>query len=171
VPGTARLVQHGKRFSPHLVVLTVGSTVEFPNHDPFFHNVFSVYQGTRFDLGLYESGSSKTVIFGRPGASYIFCNIHPEMSAVVLALTTPYYAITDHAGNYRILDVPPGDYDLHVWFERANEDQLQRMTRSVTVSANESLPSIAITAVPSLAQGHKNKYGKDYDMPPGYQLP
>ena len=76
----------------------LGSAVLFPNEDPFFHNVFSVYEGTRFDLGLYESGSSKEVRFNRPGPSYIFCNIHPEMSAVIMVMTTPYYATTDADG-------------------------------------------------------------------------
>src|SRR5262249_42774641 len=75
-----QLLQKSKRFSPHLLVVPVGSSVEFPNQDPFFHNVFSLFEGKRFDLGLYESGSSRTVIFNREGISYIFCNIHPEMS-------------------------------------------------------------------------------------------
>src|SRR5207248_4414797 len=86
-----RLVQKNKTFGPHLVVVQVGSAVEFPNQDPFFHNVFSLFEGKRFDLGLYESGSTRSVVFNRAGVSYIFCNIHPEMSAVVVALNTTYY--------------------------------------------------------------------------------
>src|ERR1019366_4288896 len=88
-----RLVQKNKSFDPHILVVPAGSMVEFPNRDPFFHNVFSLFEGKRFDLGLYEAGSSRMVRFDRPGISYIFCNIHPEMSAVVITLTTPLYAV------------------------------------------------------------------------------
>jgi hypothetical protein len=81
----ARLVQKDKRFSPHVIAIRVGSEIEFPNQDPFFHDVFSIYRGKPFDLGLYESGSSRKVRFSQPGVSYIFCNIHPEMSAAVVS--------------------------------------------------------------------------------------
>src|ERR1700732_5438520 len=77
----SRLVQKNKSFEPHILVVPVGSMVEFPNRDPFFHNVFSLFEGKRFDLGLYEAGSSRDVLFDKPGVSYIFCNIHAEMSA------------------------------------------------------------------------------------------
>jgi hypothetical protein len=83
---TPRLVQKNKSFEPHILVIPAGSMVEFPNHDPFFHNVFSLFEGKRFDLGLYEAGTSRMVRFDRPGISYIFCNIHPEMSAVIITL-------------------------------------------------------------------------------------
>src|SRR5579883_176046 len=105
-----RLSQKNKRFEPSLLVVPVGSRVEFPNQDPFFHNVFSLYQGKRFDLGLYEAGEKRTVSFDKPGISYIFCNIHPEMKAIVVALTTPYYAVTDRSGKFVINGVPPGKY-------------------------------------------------------------
>src|SRR5436305_14598413 len=114
-----RLVQKDKSFRPHLLVVQVGSAVEFPNQDPFFHNVFSLFEGKRFDLGLYEAGTSRTVVFDREGISYIFCNIHPQMSAVVVSLKTPYYGIFDSRGAVAIKDVPPGRYELHVWHERA----------------------------------------------------
>src|SRR5882724_88559 len=90
-----KLVQKSKSFSPHLLIVPVGSTVEFPNRDPFFHNVFSLFEGKRFDLGLYEAGTSRIVHFDRAGISYIFCNIHPEMSAVVITLPTPFYGVSD----------------------------------------------------------------------------
>ena len=79
-----RLVQLNKSFQPHILVVPVGSVVEFPNHDPFFHNVFSLFEGKRFDLGLYEAGTTRDVRFDKVGISYIFCNIHPQMSAVIL---------------------------------------------------------------------------------------
>ena|ERR1700757_1221329 len=110
-----RLVQKNKSFEPHLLVVPVGTAVEFPNHDPFFHNVFSLFEGRRFDLGLYEAGSTRTVHFDRPGISYIFCNIHPEMSAVVIALSTRLYALSDSGGRISIAGVPAGCYVLHVW--------------------------------------------------------
>lgn len=160
-----RLAQKNKTFEPHLLVVPVGSTVTFPNLDPFFHNVFSLYNGKRFDLGLYEAGSSRSVRFTRPGVSYIFCNIHSEMSAVVIAMATPYYAVTNAAGEYSIADVPPGQYTLHVWYERATPEELARATRLVTVPA-AALPTVAIAEAVNLPTGHKNLYGQDYDSTP-----
>ena len=167
-----RLVQKNKHFSPHLLVVPVGSAVLFPNEDPFFHNVFSVYEGTRFDLGLYESGSSKEVRFNRPGPSYIFCNIHPEMSAVIMVMTTPYYATTDAAGDYSIEDVLPGEYEFQVWYESAQPEQLKRLQHRVTITAtNARLDPVTVQAAPSLAVNHKNKYGQDYEKQPSYPIP
>src|SRR5213076_2455496 len=103
-----KLVQRNKVFEPHMLVIHVGTVVQFPNKDPFFHNVFSLFDGKRFDLGLYEAGSTRWVKFDRPGVSYIFCNIHPDMGAVVLAMATPYYGVSNSAGEISIQDVPPG---------------------------------------------------------------
>ena len=166
-----RLTQKNKHFEPHLLVVPINSAVLFPNQDPFFHNVFSVYEGTRFDLGLYESGTSREVRFTRPGPSYIFCNIHPEMSAVIMVMTTPYYATTDAEGNYSIENVPPGEYELSVWHESAQADQLKQLQRRVT--ASEGLTKVAtltIPTAPSLAVNHKNKYGQDYEPQPTYPI-
>jgi plastocyanin len=116
LPDTRRtytLLQKNKQFTPHLMIVPVGSVVHFPNADPFFHNVFSLFDGRRFDLGLYEAGSSREVTFGREGISYIFCNIHPEMSAVVIALATPFYGVEEKDGRIHIADVPTGEYQLH----------------------------------------------------------
>src|SRR6185437_10271462 len=93
--GHYTLLQKNRTFIPHLQVVPVGSIIDFPNRDPFFHNVFSLFGGKRFNLGLYEAGSSKSVRFSMAGVSYIFCNIHPEMSAVVIALNTPLFAVGD----------------------------------------------------------------------------
>jgi plastocyanin len=166
-----RLVQQDKRFHPHLLIVPLGAVVEFPNHDPFFHNVFSVYEGTPFDLGLYESGSSKLVRFDRPGPSYIFCNIHPEMSAVVLALKTPYFARTNARGEYA-LDVPPGDYEMEVWYERSRPEDLKKLERRVEIKPESTeLGRISLSEAPSLAEGHKNKYGQTYEDIPKYPVP
>src|SRR5262245_39498946 len=124
-----QLIQRNKSFDPHVLVVPVGSVVEFPNRDPFFHNVFSLFEGKRFDLGLYEAGSTRDVHFDRPGISYIFCNIHAEMSAVVVALETPYYGISDRRGQIVISHVPLGRYMLRVWHETALPEVVNAMTR------------------------------------------
>lgn len=107
------LRQRNKAFEPHLLTVTKGSTLEFPNLDPWFHNVFSLFNGKKFDLGLYETGTMRTVRFEREGVSYIFCNIHPEMSAVVVVVATPYFAVAGKNGEFSIPDVPPGRYMFH----------------------------------------------------------
>ena len=161
-----KLIQRNKSFVPHLLVVPVGSAVEFPNRDPFFHNVFSLFEGKRFDLGLYEAGSARLVHFDRPGISYIFCNIHPDMSAVVISLTTRWYAISDPSGQISIPDVPYGRYTLHAWNEHALPEALQSVTREVTISPDvPSLGLVRLTANPEAAVAHKNKYGRDYDQP------
>jgi hypothetical protein len=143
-------------------VATAGSTVEFPNHDPFFHNVFSLYKGKRFDLGFYEAGSSRSVRFDRPGVSFIFCNIHPEMSAVVLVLDTPYYAVSNQAGEIQIPQVPPGRYRVEYWFERSSPELLGALSREVEISGDAQLGKAVIPEV-TVNVTHKNKYGKDYE--------
>ena len=160
-----RLVQKGKSFDPHLLVVPVGSVVAFPNRDPFFHNVFSLFEGKRFDLGLYEAGSTRDVHFDKAGISYIFCNIHPEMSAVVVALDTPYYGISDQHGQVVIAGVPPGKYVLRVWHEAALPETLKGMTREVTISASSSTLGVLRLAESDLPKGHKNLYGQEYDSP------
>jgi plastocyanin len=161
-----RMVQRNKSFEPHLLVVPVGAAVEFPNHDPFFHNVFSLFEGRRFDLGLYEAGSTQTVHFDRPGISYIFCNIHPEMSSVIIALDNRLYAVSDSAGHVSIADVPPGRYILHVWNERAAPDSLDAAAHEITINPDStSLGTLRLTLNSNLAVAHKNKYGREYDQP------
>jgi plastocyanin len=165
-PQRQQLVQHHKSFLPHLLVVQAGSPVEFPNRDPFFHNVFSLFEGKRFDLGLYEAGSSRTLVFDRAGICYVFCNIHSEMSAVILVLNTPYYAISSRRGDIEIPNVVPGVYEMHVWHERASPEVLNALTRRVTITgAASSLGVLRIAEQPSALQAHKNKYGQDYEPP------
>jgi plastocyanin len=170
-----RLTQHNKSFEPHLLVVPVGAVVQFPNRDPFFHNVFSLFEGKRFDLGLYEAGTTRNVSFDRVGISYIFCNIHAEMSAVVIALDTPYYGISNRKGEVVIPGVPAGHYTMRAWYETALPEALDAMTREVSVTENSStLGVLEIPASPT-ATAHKNKYGMDYETPnpntPGYDHP
>src|SRR5215469_5311532 len=132
--GHYTLLQKNRTFIPHLQVVPVGSVVQFPNADPFFHNVFSLFDGKRFDLGLYEAGSTKSVTFSREGVSYIFCNIHPEMSAVVLALSTRLFAVADSSGSFHLPELPGGEYEMHVWIEGVPQPTLGAMTRRVHLS-------------------------------------
>jgi plastocyanin len=170
-----QLVQKNKSFHPSLLVIPAGGKVEFPNHDPFFHNVFSLFEGKRFDLGLYESGTTRFVQFDKPGISFIFCNIHAEMSAVVIALTTPYYAISDAHGNLAIPDVPPGRYQLQIFHAGVAPDALRAMAREITVSPGQTALGTFALAESEVSVDHKNKYGRDYDRPepdsPAYARP
>jgi plastocyanin len=162
-----QVVQKNKAFHPHLTVVRVGSVVDFPNRDPFFHNVFSLFDGKRFDLGLYEAGATNSVRFDHPGVSFLFCNIHPEMSAVVVAVDTPYYAISDKNGSVSIPSVPDGKYELHVWYERSLPDALKGLTRTVHISGDShDLGPIVVPQDPGFSTAHKNKYGQDYAPPP-----
>ena len=173
--GPLKLVQHNKSFEPHLLVVPVGAVVEFPNRDPFFHNVFSLFEGKRFDLGLYEAGSSRYVSFDRVGVSYIFCNIHAEMSAVVIALDTPYYAVSSAKGEIVISDVPVGKYSMHLWYETALPESLKTLTRDINVTETSSTLGVLQIPAERAAVEHKNKYGMDYEPPapnsPGYNNP
>ena len=162
-----QLVQRNKSFQPHVLVVRVGSVVDFPNRDPFFHNVFSLFDGKRFDLGLYEAGATNSAHFDRVGISFLFCNIHPEMSAVVIALDTPFFAVSDRAGRISIPDVPDGRYEMHVWYERSQPEDLKNFTRVITISSeSRSLGAIPIRENSSFSPAHKNKYGQDYVPPP-----
>jgi hypothetical protein len=159
------MVQHDKQFHPHVLAVPVGAAVIFPNQDPFFHNVFSLYRGEKFDLGLYEAGSSRTVRFDRAGVSFIFCNIHPEMSAYIIALDTPYFAASDTRGQFRIADVPPGRYRLHVWYERSESRQTDALARDVNITEpTVSLGTIEVKESERLVPQHTNKHGKPYDI-------
>ena len=164
--GNPRLVQKNKSFDPRILVVPAGSMVEFPNRDPFFHNVFSLFEGKRFDLGLYEAGTTRAVRFDRPGISYIFCNIHPEMSAVIITVSTPLYAIAKEDGEVTIAGVPNGHYLLHIWSEGMGPENEKPLTREVTIG--EGAASLGLIRVPE-ANGqhvaHTNKYGREYDEP------
>ncbi|HEY1253331.1 MAG TPA: hypothetical protein VGF01_00980 [Terracidiphilus sp.] len=161
-PGSFTLLQKNKMFTPHLLVVPKGSSVAFPNADPYFHNVFSLYDGRRFDLGLYEAGSTRSVVFSREGVSYIFCNIHSEMSAVVIALATPYYTIADAQGVFHLNDVPDGDYDLHVWIEGQRQSLLDQLTRRIHVSGKATDLGEINSGRPEQQQ-HLNKFGRPYE--------
>ena len=165
-PGNFRMEQKNKNFNPHLLVVPVGSSVEFPNLDPFFHNVFSQFNGKRFDLGLYEAGSTRVVRFDHEGISYLFCNIHSEMAAVVVTLRTPYYATAKGSGTVELRDIPAGDYELHIWAEGADPKELESLTRRVHISGSQRDLGTLQFSVPGTVSPHKNKFGEDYKPDP-----
>jgi len=171
-PQSFTMVQHDKMFMPHMLVMPVGSTVSFPNKDPFFHNVFSFFNGRRFDLGLYQAGQTRSVVFNRVGVSYIFCNIHPEMSAVILTLDTPYYGSANERGEISLTGVPPGSYTLQVWSEATSPEAMKLLTRKVTIPEGgiADLGVISIHVAPNMLSDHLNKFGEAYDKhtPPAY---
>jgi plastocyanin len=158
-----QVMQRGKSFQPHVLVVPAGSVVEFPNKDPFFHNVFSLFDGKRFDLGLYEGGSSTSARFEHPGVSFLFCNIHPEMSAAVVSVDTPYYGLSNRAGLISIANVPDGRYLMHAWYERSSVEELKNLERIVTLNDSlRNLPALKIPFSGDFNLSHKNKYGQEY---------
>ena len=169
----AVMIQKNKTFTPHVLAIEVGGSVSFPNLDPIFHNAFSNFNGQIFDVGLYKPGQSRTVAFQRPGIARVFCNIHPQMSAVIAVLPTPYFAVSGKSGAFEITNVPPGDYEFHVFHERASPETLDRLTRKITVeSARLELPPLTISESGYLPAPHRNKYGKEYEPvieQPAYQ--
>jgi hypothetical protein len=155
--------QRDKRFEPHVLAIQEGTTVDFPNFDPIFHNAFSNFSGQPFDVGLYPPGTTRKVKFRREGVVRVFCNIHPTMSAVIVVLNTPYSAVSLANGKFTIDSVPDGDYRLSVFHERSTADTLKALSRTVRVIADSvTLPEIAVSEVGYLEVPHKNKYGKDY---------
>ncbi|MDE3156303.1 MAG: carboxypeptidase regulatory-like domain-containing protein [Acidobacteriota bacterium] len=129
-PAHAVMNQRNETFVPHVLAITVGTTVAFPNSDRIYHNVFSLSKAARFDLGRYAAGHSKSVTFERPGIVRVFCDIHSHMSAFILVFSHPFFAVTDERGEYRIDGVPPGTYHVIAWNEGTASEP-----RPVTVTA------------------------------------
>ena len=113
--GRPMLKQINQSFEPHVLGVPVGTTVDFPNGDLVYHNVFSYSKTKKFDLGYYGKGKSKTVTFDKPGVVQVFCDIHSTMSAYVLVVDSPFVTQPDDAGGYSFPDLPPGNYTLKVW--------------------------------------------------------
>ena len=173
-PGAGRrfkVVQQGKRFQPHVLAVPVGAFVDFPNLDPIFHNVFSLFDGKRFDLGLYEAGTTRGVAFTKPGVCYVFCNIHPEMSAVVVVVDSPYFTASTSTGAVTIADVPPGRYRLSVWHERFKPETPSDYPKDVVISpGNSSLGTLRMVESKTQTAPHTNKFGHEY-LPPSSASP
>lgn len=162
-PRRMAMVQKHKQFIPHVLAVPVGSTINFPNLDPIFHNAFSNFDGQLFDVALYPPGTTRAVTFKRAGTVRVFCNIHPTMSAVIVVLNTPWFGVSRPNGQFVISDVPQGEYALHVFHERATDDTLKVLGRNIKVQTGDIvLAPLVISESGYLPAPHKNKYGKDY---------
>ncbi len=145
---TTRIAQEGAVFLPHVLPVMVGTTVEWPNNDRIYHNVFSMSDAKEFDLGLYKGNPpDKRVTFDKPGRVDVFCSIHTSMNCIVLVLENPYFAVTDGNGNYKIQDVPPGRYKLKAWHERLPADE-----REITVPTNGEVRVDFVLGIKNLPQ-------------------
>ncbi len=154
----AEMKSEKKRFTPRVVAVPKSASVNFPNVDPIYHNVFSVSGANRFDLGLYRSGASKANPFGEPGLVRVYCNIHPQMVGFVMVVNSDTFTTTGADGAFRFLDVPAGSYTLKAWHEEGSEVQTH-----VSVRASRETPvTVSIDVSGFRPVPHKNKYGKDY---------
>jgi plastocyanin len=131
VPRTVAVDQHHMKFNPRVVVVPVGSTIEFSNHDKIYHNVFSISEPKKFSIDTYASGSSKKITFDKPGVVTLLCHIHPEMSGWVIVTENQYAAVTEHDGEFKIHDVPAGTYEVGVWSET------QKTQEKITVTVKD----------------------------------
>jgi len=157
-PARATMAMKRKNFVPRLVVVAVGTTVAFPNEDPILHNVFSVSGENRFDLDLYRTSKVGSWTFQYPGVVRVYCNIHPQMSGVVLVRDNPYFAKTGEDGSFGTPDVPAGKYVLKAWHERGGE-----AAQEITVTTRgETDVKLTLDAASYKRLPHKNKFGKEY---------
>ncbi len=158
LPTRVEMTLDGRSFTPKVVVVPVGSTVVFPNRDPFNHNVFSLSEGNAFDLGLYGRGQKEEHRFRRPGVVSVYCNIHPRMVGFILVRDNAYFAQPGADGSFTIPGVMPGRYTLHVWFERTQE-----ATQAVVVpEGGLANLEVMLDATGYTYVQHKNKYGQEY---------
>lgn len=158
-PARGEIAMKERTFMPRVRVVTPGSRVDFPNQDPFQHNIFSTTPGAVFDLGLYPSGRSKDAQFRRAGVFPVYCNIHPRMTAFVVVAPTPWHAMAGEDGRFTIRNVPAGRYTLHVWHERA--EALARPLQVAAAGAPNT--DLTIDARGFRFEQHKNKFGREYD--------
>jgi plastocyanin len=165
-PGsTFTMTTRSKAFLPHVLAVPAGSTVAFPNEDPITHNLFSLTPGNTFDLGLYRKGAGKSHKFNAPGVVNVYCNVHPNMSAVVHVMSTPYYGFADANGDYSF-DVPPGKYRLTAWNEQSGS-----VTSDIDVASDGKVTGMTLLTIDgrnARAVQHKNKFGQAYKAPKDY---
>ena len=165
-PTTLDITINDKVYRPRVVVVPVGSTVRFPNTDPFDHNVFSATEPNQFDLGLYGRGEAKSHTFTHPGLVRVYCNVHPKMVAYVVVTTNRYYAQPGTDGSFTIENVAPGQYKLHVWHERIAAEIVKDVT--VTGGGVGDL-QVVLDARGYKWRPHKNKDGQEYQTNAGYE--
>jgi plastocyanin len=155
--GSLHMAQESKRFTPRVLIVPRQGTVEFPNNDPVFHNVFSVSGANRFDLGLYRSGASKSHSFAESGLVRVYCNIHPQMVGFLMVVDS-FGAITGKDGAFHFEGVPSGSWTLKAWHEEGTETSVPL---TVPLAAGAPL-TVTIDTTAYRPVPHKNKYGKDY---------
>lgn len=146
-----------KQFAPQAIVIPVGATVDFPNDDAIYHNIFSVSAPNQFDLGLYKSGASESKTFSAPGEVKVFCNVHPQMTGTILVVQTPYYTMTDKDGNFSFSNVAPGTYEIKAYSEEGQTSQ------KIDITQNSIQVMLKIDGKGYKKLPHKNKFGKDYN--------
>ena len=154
----AQMAMNGRQFTPRVRVVTTGSTVEYANQDPFTHNFFSTAPGASFDLGEYGNHVTKSTQFKKAGAYPVYCNIHAQMTAYVVVVSTPYFTQAGADARWKIPSVPAGKWELHVWHERAPE-----VVQEIDVpSAGLANADVTLDARGFKQVAHKDKMGKDY---------
>lgn len=161
----ATMTTRNKTVLPHVMAVPQGSTISFPNEDPISHNLFSLTPGNSFDLGLYRKGTGKSQKFDTPGPVNVYCNVHPNMSAVVHVMATPYYGFADTNGNFSF-DVPAGKYRLTAWNELGGS-----ATSDISVGADGKVHGTTQLTIDSRnfrSVQHKNKFGRTYKAPKDY---
>lgn len=137
----AAMAQRGEHFVPHVMSIASGTTVDFPNEDALYHNVFSLSSAKSFDLGRYTRGESKSVRFTRPGVVQIFCHIHADMNGFILVYDNPFFATPDELGRFTLEGVPPGEYTLIAWHERIRPIRVPvRVEAGRTATAQVAIP-------------------------------
>jgi plastocyanin len=160
------MTTRSKTFLPHVLAVPVGSTISFPNEDPIAHNLFSLTPGNTFDLGLYRKGAGKSHRFNAPGTVNVYCNVHPNMSAVVHVMSTPFYGFADASGNFSF-DVPAGRYRVIAW----NEQGGTSTPSDLEVKTDGSVAGATLLTIDGRnfrVGQHKNKFGQTYRPPKDY---
>jgi plastocyanin len=161
-PATFQITTRNKTLVPHVLAIPVGSTVTFPNDDPISHNLFSLSSNNAFDLGLYRKGAGKSQKFETPGIVNVYCNVHPNMSAVIQVMATPYFAFADEKGNFTVTNVPSGKYRLVAWNEQGGENEVPL---EIAGSAAPAVIAITLDSRNYRAAQHMDKAGKPYKAP------
>lgn len=165
-PGsTFTMTTRSKAFLPHVIAVPAGSTINFPNEDPISHNLFSLTPGNTFDLGLYRKGAGKAHKFENAGVVNVYCNVHPNMSAVVHVMSTPYYGFADARGDYSF-DVPAGKYRVTAWNEQGGSASADIEVKADGTVAGATL--LTIDGRNARTVQHKNKFGQTYKAPKDY---
>jgi plastocyanin len=161
-PSMFQITTRNKTLVPHVLAIPVGSTVAFPNDDPISHNLFSLSSNNAFDLGLYRRGAGKSQKFDAVGVVNVYCNVHPNMSAVIHVMATPYFTFADGNGNFSVTNIPAGRYRLVAWNEQGGQSEVP-----IEISGGAAPPPVALTLDSRnyRATQHLDKAGKPYQAP------